>query len=285
VSAIVAGNSAASSPDISRGFTDNGHNLLGIALQASPGSGDVFSDQPLLAPLGNYGGPTQTMALLPGSPALDAGDPADQSLDQRGVPAQNGRRDIGAFESHGFTLTYVSGSNQSTLTNTAFAARLVVLVTAINPAEPVAGGVVTFAAPSSGASLAPSAGIATIAANGQASLTATANGVVGFYTVTASANGATGTAGFDLGNGSAVQLADALIAYITDLIATNQIGNGTGTSLINADLKNITGTTGIRLIDNFIATVEKDVAQGKISQDIGTTLIDDALVVRAGLTS
>jgi hypothetical protein len=30
----------------------------------------------LLAPLGNYGGPTQTMALLPGSPAIDAGNNA-----------------------------------------------------------------------------------------------------------------------------------------------------------------------------------------------------------------
>jgi hypothetical protein len=31
---------------------------------------------PLLAPLGNYGGPTQTMALLPGSPALNRGSSA-----------------------------------------------------------------------------------------------------------------------------------------------------------------------------------------------------------------
>jgi hypothetical protein len=30
------------------------------------------------------------------------------------------------------------------------------------------------------------------------------------------------------------QLADSLIAYIQSLIATNQIGNGAGTSLINA---------------------------------------------------
>ena len=35
-------------------------NLVGVA---NPG----------LAPLGNYGGPTQTIALLPGSPAIDAG--------------------------------------------------------------------------------------------------------------------------------------------------------------------------------------------------------------------
>ena len=42
----------------------------------------------MLAPLGDYGGPTQTMALLPGSPAIDAGNsdlvPAGITTDQRG---------------------------------------------------------------------------------------------------------------------------------------------------------------------------------------------------------
>src|SRR5262249_27854139 len=36
------------------------------------GTGNLNQD-PLLAPLGDYGGPTQTMPLLPGSPAIDAG--------------------------------------------------------------------------------------------------------------------------------------------------------------------------------------------------------------------
>ena len=39
-----------------------------------------------LAPLGDYGGPTQTMALLPGSPAIDAGTSIGAlATDQRGV--------------------------------------------------------------------------------------------------------------------------------------------------------------------------------------------------------
>jgi len=44
---------------------------------------------PLLGPLADNGGPTWTHALLPGSPAIDLGDPAFSGLpdfDQRGVP-------------------------------------------------------------------------------------------------------------------------------------------------------------------------------------------------------
>jgi hypothetical protein len=57
---------------------------------------------PLLGPLQGNGGPTQTMALLPGSPAIDAGDNADApDWDQRGPGYPrivNGIIDIGAFE-------------------------------------------------------------------------------------------------------------------------------------------------------------------------------------------
>jgi hypothetical protein len=77
---IVAGNAGG---DISGPFSGT-HNLIGR--------------DPLLAPLGYYGGPTQTMALLPGSPALNAGDP-DQlgSPDQRGV-VRSGGVNIGAYQ-------------------------------------------------------------------------------------------------------------------------------------------------------------------------------------------
>ncbi|MBL9167053.1 MAG: hypothetical protein JNN07_04880 [Verrucomicrobiales bacterium] len=58
---------------------------------------------PRLAPLARYGGTVPLLALLPGSPAIDAGDghlcaPADQ----RGFPRPSGAQcDIGAFEAHG----------------------------------------------------------------------------------------------------------------------------------------------------------------------------------------
>jgi predicted outer membrane repeat protein len=53
---------------------------------------------PLLGPLQNNGGPTETMALLPGSPALDAGSgEATSDTDQRGV-ARGHVIDIGAYQ-------------------------------------------------------------------------------------------------------------------------------------------------------------------------------------------
>jgi hypothetical protein len=58
---------------------------------------------PLLGPLSDNGGPTQTHALSADSPALEAGDPgfSGLSFDQRGAPfnrVQNGRVDLGAVE-------------------------------------------------------------------------------------------------------------------------------------------------------------------------------------------
>jgi hypothetical protein len=73
--------------------TDSGGGLL-------TGPGDVTNKNPLLGPLQDNGGPTQTMALLPGSPAVDTGDNIGAPvLDQRGYPRiVGGRIDIGAYE-------------------------------------------------------------------------------------------------------------------------------------------------------------------------------------------
>jgi autotransporter-associated beta strand protein len=92
-------------------ITSNGNNLI----QRLPGAatvliaGDLTNQAALLAPLGNYGGPTQTVALLPGSAALGAGAPiATVTTDQRGIarPSAPGTTpDIGAFQSQGFNVT------------------------------------------------------------------------------------------------------------------------------------------------------------------------------------
>jgi Divergent InlB B-repeat domain/Right handed beta helix region len=61
---------------------------------------DMSGTNPLLAPLANNGGPTQTRALLPGSPAVDKYTGADcPSTDQRAYKRPAGLAcDIGAFE-------------------------------------------------------------------------------------------------------------------------------------------------------------------------------------------
>ena len=114
---IVADNTATSSgPDVVGTFASQGHNLIG---ETDGSSGWLSSDltgtveqplDPLLAALANNGGPTETMALLAGSPAIDAGSTAlafnpttgrPLTTDQRGAEylrIVNGAIDIGALE-------------------------------------------------------------------------------------------------------------------------------------------------------------------------------------------
>jgi len=108
---IVANNTAPDSPDIDATFTSEGGNLVG---QTEPSDWWLENDligtaeapvDPKLGPLADNGGPTQTMALLPGSPAVNAGDDAladavGLTTDQRGLPRVAGSAvDIGAYES------------------------------------------------------------------------------------------------------------------------------------------------------------------------------------------
>jgi fibronectin-binding autotransporter adhesin len=146
------------------------------------------------------------MALLPGSPAIGGGTSTGApALDQRGEP-RAGHVDIGAFQSQGFILQTVAGSSsQSAAVNSAFAIPLTVRLTALNPIEPVNGGVVSYAVTPSGGALATlSAATATIA-GGKASVTATANATIGQYVVSATVGGA-GPVGFVLTNTEAPSL-------------------------------------------------------------------------------
>ena len=90
-----------------------------------PQGGNIVGQNPLLSPLQDNGGPTQTHALLSGSPAINAGAPGGctsnaqtivlLTVDQRGAPRPypaGGRCDIGAFES--VALLDVDRSNSGT---------------------------------------------------------------------------------------------------------------------------------------------------------------------------
>jgi hypothetical protein len=105
-STIVAGNTATSSgPDCSGTISSAGYNLIGdtSGCTFTPTTGDLTNIDAKLGPLQDNGGPTETHALLPGSPAIDHIPPGNCTVptDQRGVarpqPA-GGNCDIGAYE-------------------------------------------------------------------------------------------------------------------------------------------------------------------------------------------
>ncbi|MEJ2708534.1 MAG: choice-of-anchor Q domain-containing protein [Anaerolineales bacterium] len=102
---LIAGNQdqSASSADCSGTLDSQGYNLIGDGSGCSlagTSDGDLLNLEPLLAPLDDNGGSTQTQALLTGSPAIDAGDSLNcPATDQRGVQRPQGATcDIGAFE-------------------------------------------------------------------------------------------------------------------------------------------------------------------------------------------
>jgi hypothetical protein len=108
---IIAGNSAVSSPDVGEAVTSGGYNIIGNTSGSSGfgATGDQLGANPMLGPLQDNGGPTPTMALLSGSPAIDQGKSFGTTTDQRGLPrpydfpsilnASGGDgSDIGAFE-------------------------------------------------------------------------------------------------------------------------------------------------------------------------------------------
>ena len=89
--------------------TSLGHNLSDDSTCSLTSQGDQPSTNPRLMPLGDYGGPTKTLALRPTSPAIDAGFADNFTTDQRGFPrivdypgvpkpAGGDNSDIGAFE-------------------------------------------------------------------------------------------------------------------------------------------------------------------------------------------
>ena len=82
-------------------MTDYGYNLSSDNSAGFSAPGSLNNTDPKLGPLGDYGGPTLTMALLSGSPAIDGGNTATApATDQRGRSRPYGTAaDIGAFES------------------------------------------------------------------------------------------------------------------------------------------------------------------------------------------
>jgi hypothetical protein len=102
-SSIFSNNSALTGPDTSGTVVSQGFNLIQNA-SGSTGftqASDIVGADPKLATLLSNGGPTETIALQAGSPAIDKGSAGGLTTDQRGTgfPRQVGPGvDIGAFE-------------------------------------------------------------------------------------------------------------------------------------------------------------------------------------------
>jgi hypothetical protein len=192
---ILADNTGSAAPDLNGSVTSQGHNLIG---NTTGGSGFIASDlqnvNPKLGPLQNNGGPTQTMALLVDSPALNAGNNTNApAYDQRGPGFSRivgSAIDIGAFEDQNTAFLQVNGFPSSATAGTANT----FTVTALNAngtVDPNYTGTVHFTSSDTQAGLpadytftAADAGVHTFSATlktaGSQSLTATdtANGII-----------------------------------------------------------------------------------------------------------
>ncbi len=122
---IVAGNTvgpAGSGADILNdvGFVSGtvtrvGANLIQdyVQINGSTNSGPpAVTLSPLLGPLGDYGGKSRTVALMPGSPARNNSVDSDITTDQRGF-ATVGTPDIGAYEAGSTIVNYAAWSYET----------------------------------------------------------------------------------------------------------------------------------------------------------------------------
>ncbi len=253
---IVAGNTAATGPDVSGGIsTDQGYNLIGNDAGGSGFTGPhdqaCTTDSPidpLLAPLGDYGGPTPTMPLLPGSPAIGTGAALGQTADQRGLPLDSPKPDIGAFQTNPLTVntTLDGGGSPSgdlslrqalnladvlgaaatiSFDPTAFSQAQTIILTQGQLELKDAGGAETITGPAAGL---------TISGGGHSRVFEVDKGV------TASLSGLTITDGLVLGNGGGV-LNYGAVSLTGCTISGNSASSGGGVS--NYGTVTLTGCT------------------------------------------
>jgi Chitobiase/beta-hexosaminidase C-terminal domain/Right handed beta helix region len=125
---VVAANTASANADVYGPYTDGGGN------QASSNSSATSQIAIDLAPLGNYGGPTETMPPLPGSPALCSISPSSAGgTDQRGLPrtttyGSTSCQDAGAVETS-YALSFTTEPPVSAFSGQAFKPAPVVALT------------------------------------------------------------------------------------------------------------------------------------------------------------
>ena len=204
------------------------------------GANNLTAGDPLLAPLGNYGGPTQTMPPLPGSPAIDAGLDSVTNLlatDQRGYPRLVATHvDLGAVEAYSQAVVAAAGdSGPSSLRDVV--------------ANVDAGATISFAPALSGQTITLTGGQLTLAKN-----------------VTIDASALPGGLNLSGNNSSRVfEVLAGVTASLTGLTIQNGVANGVGTAGNGGGLYN----SGTLRLTNCTFTACSAVTAGGAIQDFG----------------
>jgi hypothetical protein len=127
----IIANNGGDGPDCSGTLNSQGYNLIENMEHCTITGikkGNITGIDPLLGALAYNGGPTKTQALLPGSPAIDAGYSFGTTNDQRGFvrpydipnkPNVKDGSDIGAFE-YASSLSYYNISGKITCNGSGF---------------------------------------------------------------------------------------------------------------------------------------------------------------------
>ena len=275
--------------------TSSAYNMIGTGgsggLTGGTNHNQVGVVDPDLDPLGSYEGPTQTIALLPGSPAINAGnvnlaiDPTTGqplAYDQRGPGfprSVDGKVDIGAYEL-GYRQPFMVESFTNTGTGSGNAGDLVYCIEQANANTNPAGSVIefdptAFATPQtitlpSTLELSETNGPEEIEGPGASLLTITGNRVGAFQVengVTATISGLTISGSF-AGYGGGIENAGALT--VTDSIIANNNADGDGGGIQNEN-------AGTLLITNSTITGNSGGNGGGID-NLGTLLITNSTI-------
>jgi hypothetical protein len=149
----------------------------------------------MLGLLGNYGGPTPTMALLQGSPALGVGAASTNvpTTDQRGV-TRGSVIDLGAFQQTTNASAPTTTTLTATTTSTSSGLSVTLTATVTTPGSVTPAGTVQFVDTTTGTTL---GNAAVTVVNGQAQATFTGTLSAGNHSITATYQSSNG-----LGNSS-----------------------------------------------------------------------------------
>ncbi len=261
------------------GGLKNGTNHI---IFASPGNRD-------LATLGFYGGPTQTMALLPGSAAIGNGVVADYpgtttpiTTDQRGEPLDS-PPDIGAFQTHTDLVVNTSSDetgglssgelslrqavNLANLLDAAamitfdFAAAQVIVLTQGQLELSDTGGTVTIVGPTSGLTI--SGGGDSRVFDVDSDVTANISGL----TIT---DGSTSLDGGGLYNKGTATLTDCTISGNSTTNSGGGVGNDGTTALINCTISGNSASDGGGVYsDGTLTVTNSTIAYNNVASDGG----------------